>query len=57
MKKRCTPRQVQLERRERQIAQLALYNSEYAYADDKRNPDPVLPYRIWIKKIINENGI
>jgi hypothetical protein len=57
MEKQRTPRQLQLEYREQQIAELAKKNAEYAYIGDKKYPDPGLPYRAWIQTIINENRI
>ena len=57
MEKQCTRRQLQLEYRERKIAELAKKNAQYAYISDKKYPDPALPYRVWIETLINENEI
>jgi len=57
MERRLNPRQMQIERIERQRLELARKNAEYAYICDKKYPDPALPYRAWIRNIIKVNGI
>jgi hypothetical protein len=56
-KQHLSLRQLRLEHMERQRIELAQRNPEYGYICDKKYPDPALPYRTWIKKIISENGI
>lgn len=50
-------RQFQLEMRDQVRTELARENPYYTYIEDKKNPDPALPYEIWNKRIIDENRI